>query len=432
MTPTRLVLALSVLLAIPHALPAQSVVPASRHVVVAAGESVKVLVDSGPCDPVWSASSDDTDVATVTPDAYTNGSKRAFTITAAEGLFADNAVVTIDLEDADCVAETSIDIQVHVVFTSPKEVAKQLKQGVLGEGVFGAAARLKNLKKQLKAAEKGATTAYKTILAELKAGTLTLTGSAPPPPGFSPSLHEVALHNAWVAEAVAFGDIWEAWFLAVGGVASDGNTILSDGGYLSIDRSVVAAVTPPDFLHGSGGLWNMTTLSSYAAVRRSLEKIDGLSRRFHAKLVKLDDDGARVYARRNTPGDGTRVLDGPTQLGFDAQTDPALDEALQILSMRATNRNDGDSDNGRLFLIGRCPTDEVLTITYQQLDAGEEFGDPIISGAFPADDGTWADVEPDISDPPDLPPGTWQVTVSYIDDDLNPISATDVIDIPVN
>lgn len=417
---------LLVLLSLAASAAAQVVSPVSRVLVLETGSSAKVSIDAGDCDPSWTAVSGNADIARVSPDAYDNGSKRSFTIEA-DADDTGNTTITVDLDDGDCVGESSIVFTVYVVDIAPATLSKLFGKGLAEGGITGTKARLKTLKGSLKVAEKALAADYKDLLAELKAGTLSVDELAPPPPGgVTLRDHEIALIRALDDERLLADAVWDAWFAAAGLSAADGNDLLVLGGYLPGVADDTAVTTPVDFQRGGGGLWDDVTGSAWVGALTTLGRGQLQAEKFHDKLEKASDIGARIHGLTTPPLDIAPLLEGPAQLSLFPQTSPGLDTRPHIVAVRASNHVDDGTSNGRLYILGRGPALDTLDVSMQRLSGGFPEGDSIDREVELLFSTLWTLVEPPADTAAELGPGTWQITVSDGDTEV-----VQVIDIPV-
>lgn len=406
-----LVRPLSLLLALALCAPfvaAQVVTPANRILVLAEGKSGNVVVDHAPCSPEWSAASDDVRVATVQPEGFPSGAKRSFKIQAV-GTAPSTTTITIIAEDGDCIAPGAVEIQVFVVMDT-KAVEKKWKSGEKNlDNLPGVNARIKTLKAELKAAEKGLSDDYKEILEQVEAGNVVLPlGAVPPPPGDAPSLLDQAMQAALLRECAYLKLVYASWYFGLAAMASDGREILSYFNYLSF----LPYTAPAAFVSGGCGLWDTSRLAMLALVTQSMLKFNTLSKLFHKNLLKLTSgEAAAVSESSASIADGSAIANDPGTVGFSPDTDPCQDDRLQIVKAKAYNSFDGDNENGRILVTGRAASGSEVTVTYQRIDInGMPVGEPVEEIVESGDECIFTSTAPPVDDTPSLEPGAWLVT----------------------
>ncbi|MCB9898634.1 MAG: hypothetical protein H6825_11580 [Planctomycetes bacterium] len=399
---SSLLLALAVLVSTASA---QFVTPASRVVVLGTGKTAKVTVDAAGCKPTYAAVSGDEDVATVSPAEGKASGKASFKIKAG-GDAPGMTTVTITLTDAECIGDPlAIDIDVYVVMDT-KAAEKAWKSGMKGLDMVGVNGRLKTLKTELKDAQKELAANYKDLLGQVADGTLdtpAFLGGDPLP------LHDQAMLAAFAFEITFLKVVYASWYFALAGMASDGRVVLSYLGFVSYMPFTV----PVGFTSGGCGLWDSSRLKAFALVLGTIDTLNKLSKAFAKSLAKLTStDGV---ATRETPAtivDGSLAAADPSNVGFDANTDPCQDGSSEIVKLKAYNSFDGDNDNGRILLVGRAAAGSTVTVTYQKLDAnGDPEGDPVVEEVVASAECVVNSTAPAATDAPNLEPGTWQVTM---------------------
>jgi hypothetical protein len=346
--------------------------PPSRTLLLSAGKSAVVKIDTGNCKPTWTATSANDAVATVSPATASAGNKRSFKIIAPKGQFSASTTVDITLDGmgVNCDQMEVVTIEVFVVMDA--NAPKHYASGDKNTGIVGTKKRLKELKKTGADISKQLKKDLKTIVKQLKTDSLPAQegpgGELPPP------LFALRLATDCADEALdLLEDAFEAY---IEGLAGDGYNLMSLYGFLDFLDEFIAS----EFQTGSCGLWD-------GAVHDGSELVNGLTYDFDQSLKKTASQIEVASAWSTTPmtaNTGTTSTEFPLSTGgLDPTTtgkfDKTKDKTLKVKKVESTNYVEGNNSNhGRITMKGRAlASDGPVTITYERLDSS---GNPVGMG----------------------------------------------------
>lgn len=421
-TLTALVLAI---LLPAQALQAQdvSVSPASRTVIVTAGKSATVSIDAGSCKPTWSALSNDTNVATVSPATAKAGNKRSFKIGTSKGLNGSSTTVDITVEGVgpSCDLTEVVTIQVYVVrdANAPKHFSAFAKK------------RLKTLKKDSSSIDKAVNADLKAILKQLKTGTL------PQPEGPGVKLPAPVLAYLLATDCVdeALDDLEDAYINFVEGLAGDGYSLMSLYGFLSFISEFIAA----EFQTGSCGVWDSAVADGSSTLNQARQKVDGRLKKASSQIMQQSLwTGTPLTINIGNSNDETLESTGGVEPTTVQKFDAAKGKVFKIRKTSATNYvdEDGGNDHGRIEVKGKALAGGgAVTITYERLDSsgmpiGMDTGDHFQETNVPLDSKCkFRGRAPGIATTANLKPGQWRVTVTQGTGDAEQ-STTSTVTVP--
>lgn len=382
---------------------AQFVSPASRVLVVSEGKSTKFSIDAAGCKPTWVASSD-TQGVSVTPDTGNASQKRNFVVNAAAGTAGTEAEVTVTMTDDGCLKGPLDCVLTVYVVMDAKHAEKAFKSGDKNTGVVGVSARMKTLKKELKAAEKNYQNGLNAVLVDLKDGGLaTADGMV--------HEHELVLWQMFLLMAIAYRAMFGSYFNFMNGCCSDGISILSLYYFLG---PFLLFTAPATFMSGGCGVWDGALIGAFALMLASLGNLNKMNKKFSGKAGKfLPTAGIfmafSVFSLFSMVG----VFPGPLTQGVEDAN--SLDDSIQIVHVCSVNGavTGSPTDNGRIAVLGRGAASSTVTVTYQRLSAqGVPVGDPIEDTPAVGADNVWTSTAPGVEVPANLSPGTWDVKVT--------------------
>lgn len=379
--------------------------PVERHLVLTDGKSAKVTIDTGDCDPTWTASSDDEDVATVSPEAGNASSKRTFTVKANQQ---GDATITITADGAgtDCLDEEEIVITVVVVMDT-KAVVKFFKKGLKSP--------LKTLKTNNKASLSDAKSALDAILKSLQNETIGVEG----PGGLShAAMVDMALQQGADACDDAFQEIFDNYTSAVMNMKSAGeSTALLYGFGFYLDS------LPPGFFEGGCGEWDDATKAGWALFVDTVDKLNGLAKKFDEGVTK-EAAATTGIAISSSPDDAGEFTTGGIDITSTEKIGEFKDDDPKTLKQKKPKAwnsvsEDGSANNGRIRAKGKAnPADGNVTVTYERLgsdgepvgtDEGDYFED---TDVMVGSDCRYRSYAPAAGDTPNLNMGRWRVTVT--------------------